>query len=1155
MKNCVSFDTSTERATEKLSSGRIMIGKENNSGALSFLKKGQQITGTVVAVGEQVTLDFDGQKVAASKDILKDAVVGDEKTFEVIKAFANELELRLIETTTSTFKQMMKATMVKDTDWSSLKEQKDQASKQADKDREVKDSKTKLEEIKSKLTTLDYQKLEKEGFPLENFSLSGLLKAISRMKDGSTITNINSGIGSALKSGEDISSRLKLENLPDTEENIARVEKALDLSKAAVRMDDYAMKYLISQNAVPSIENIYKACFSANAKIQEPCRALSEQAWSEMAPQVNSIITSAGYEVNQENIQEAKWLLDNNLPLTKETLAYKKELNSIKSNSDQDSVLRQIMDGMKKGILPMEITLAVKQGITPEQVITDIDSIRDDTISYAVQNKAELTIKNLVSIQEKRSDGRNFDPESRISEAGKETDVILPENKESSLDSEEKTDASIETEATSDMGLEEIRARRQMEEIRLKMTLEAAAKLEKKGFTIETQLLEKVVEALKELEDSYYWERLSEADVQPSELQIQTLKETTNSLDLLKSMPCTVLGSTLSNRFSQTIPSLLTEGNRLMREYAKAGTAYETLMTVPNSGYGDSIQKAFSNSQSLLSGLNLSDTEQNRRAVRILGYNQMDITAEAIDMVKAYNQEVNTLIQNLHPAVTVRMIKEGQNPLEMPIYELNNMIDKMKEELGITSEDKFSTYLQRLQKEDSISEEERKAYIGIYRLLYQVDKSDGAAVGAVVKAQGEVTLNRLLTAIQTNKKGRLDAVIDDEFGMLQEINRDKESITEQLSSFLGQQASEDESNETALEEKIRYLCRVLKQGKDELTPEKLQEVGLKLTEAGVTSQPGTGTADSLYSTVPGIWEAVKDVPAEELLRQIQNTAGIQEEAEDEAYATKVQELRKLCNNSEQALRFLSDFQESATPMNIMIASHILSNGLSPFTKLLKRKDENAAEISENGIKEMNELSDNLIDRSSMNEAYEKLEESAKDLLSQAYSEEKIDSQRLAELKSIGQQRTFIKTLAKKEFYQIPVETDQGITNINLTILRGTGSAGKMLVTAGSEVIGNMKAEFVLKGMSVNGLISCDNRSGLEKLQSCSREIENAAKEYGVTIKQLGFGILSRDIDNYSYQNPMMNQSTETVDSVERILYRIAKAVVKTVQAAHKTDTN
>ncbi|MDD3173747.1 MAG: DUF6240 domain-containing protein [Herbinix sp.] len=1144
--NC-SFATETRLGTkaEKLSSNQVTIENNKQDKGLSFLKKGQRITGVVTAVDKQVTLNFSGQEITASKSILSDAKPGDVKNFEVVKATDTEIELRLLEDKFDNSQKTFKATVTRKSDWDSILDQKEKAAKRVSREIQYKDTHSKLDEINSKLTELDCKHLEEEGFPIEGYTIDGLYEALNRVKSEVGGTNQSKTETMASLDETALEDRLKKENLPVTSENLTKLSKALELVTSLSKMDDKAMQYLISTDAEPSVENIYKACYSGSAQNLKNTPKLSENAWNELENQVKEVIKSAGYEVNEDNLEDAKWLIENQIPLTLETFTYKKNLEEIKSDSDKDTLLNKMISGMKNGTNPKDVSLLFKVGTSTEQIMADINAISEDAIDQAVKEDKGITIKKLVTIEESLSSGKKAQTEEVGAFDKSNTEkAIDPDAENSDLENSD-----IDAAGVKEYQYEELKAKRQLEEIRLKMTLEAANQLEKKGFSIETEQLGKVVEALKDLEDNYYKNLFKEADTEASEQYIQTLKETTQSIELLKNIPCGVLGNTLSTRNIQTITGLLTEGSKLQADYTKAGTAYETLATVPNSEYKDSIKKAFANADSLLSQMDLDNTEQNRRAIRILGYNQMEITKESINQVKAYDQQVSTMIQNLHPAVTVRMIKDGINPMEMPINELNSSIDKMKEEQGITSEDKYSTYLNKLEKEKGITGEERKAYIGIYRLLYNVDKSDGAALGAVIKADREVTLGSLLTAVQTSKKGSIDAIVNDEFGTLQSITHNKETIAEQLSSFSNQSNQNDSAKE-----QTEYLNRILKQIKDELSPEKLMETGSSLSQTNVTdSQNSAGVP--LLSSKRGIWDTIKEVPIEKLLEELRNTDNLQT-SEDKAYSDKVQEIRELSKNCEQSIRFLNDFRIPSTSLNIMLANHILSNGESPIKKLLYNKKENIVENSENSLKEMNDLSDTLIDKHKMEKVYEQCETDAKAALSQACSAETIDSRKLAELKSLGQQMTFIKTLAQKEFYQIPIETNKGITNMNLTIVRGTETAGKVSVNVWSEQLGNVKAEFILKDQVLKGFFCSDNKDGLEQLQSSTVEIENAAQENNVIIKQMDFGVQRRENDNYSYQNLNNElQSSFVTNDTERILYRIAKAVVQTVRRAENSGSD
>ncbi len=1228
--------TENSRMTDRLSKGQLMINKDQKGGGLANLMKGQLVSGTVVDIGEQVTLNFNGQNIITAKEVLGSVKVGDVKTFEVMKATDSEIELKLYGELLNSGMRTIKVTKVQETDREAMKAMKDKAASRQEKEDKTQEMNKTLENIRARLTPDDCRELEKEGFPIEAYSISGLYAALNRVKARQATEEDESRRGEGGQESKKAAplgqqtvqqatqQRLVQEQLPATEENIARVTKALGMGDSVKKLDDKAVQYLISTGSVPNAWNIYKACYSGGGGTGTT-QALSDGEWDSLQGQVGAIITSAGYGVTKENLGSAKWLIEHQLPLTEETFTYKKGLEELKVNSDQNTILNRMMEGMRDGMDPADVSLIPVSAASGEQIVADLNSIRPEAVAEAVKSGTELTIRNLGEIQKrivagagmKAEDGRggtdkggvdrnsasvsgtgftegaassgDSAPIRGIASAG-DPDPIKgtasvsdsdPIEDAASADNPDPTrDAALADDPDSGSGssqdnatapgnavgsYEEIRARRQLEEIRLRMTAEVANQLEKKGFKVELQELSKVVDALRELEDDYYREYLKEADLEPTDSSLQLLKDTTQSTQSLKYIPSYVLGSTLSAPELQTIPGLLQEGTGLQAKLNRAGEAYETLATVPNREYGDSIKKAFANMDSLLMELNIENTAENQRAVRILAYNQMEINQEAIDRVKAYDLQVSTMMENLHPAVTVRMIKEGLNPLEMNISELNRKIDQIKEEQGISAEEKYSTYLRKLERSDGITAEERKAYIGVYRLLYNVEKSDGAALGAVVKAGQEVTLEHLLTAVQTLKKGVLDAVVDDEFGTLQEVTRSGESIAEQLRSFLEQEeqgGSSGSGGKESLGQQAEYLNQVLKQLGAEITPDILKEVGSQALAAGLLqSQSPSGARGQSFSnprglTGKGIWEAIKDIPVDQLLEEVNQLKGTEESLADESiYREKAEQIRELCRVSEQALRFLNDYRIPSTPMNIMMANSVLSNGDSPIKRLLRLQEEENVEKSEESLKETNDLSDKLIDKQSMEAAYAGLETEAKTALTQSCSEERIDSWKLAELRSIGQQISFARTLAEKEFYQIPIETEKGITNMNLTILRGGSDFGKLSVTAWSAELGNIKADFSLKDKVLKGFIGSDNRAGLARLRTAMGGLEEAAKQSQVTLRQIDFGYLSNSTDSYYYQDPNTGEENGTAQAdTERILYRVAKALVQSVRAAEDSGS-
>ena len=96
--------------------------------------------------------------------------------------------------------------------------------------------------------------------------------------------------------------------------------------------------------------------------------------------------------------------------------------------------------------------------------------------------------------------------------------------------------------------------------------------------------------------------------------------------------------------------------------------------------------------------------------------------------MKAADEEVQRMFKNMTPAVVTQLIKQGINPLEMKISDLNRVAEQVRSEVGKDDNQKFSEYLYKLEKNNQITEEERNSYIGIYRLIHQVEQTDGAAI-------------------------------------------------------------------------------------------------------------------------------------------------------------------------------------------------------------------------------------------------------------------------------------------------------------------------------------------------------------------------------------------------------------------------------------------
>ena len=342
----------------------------------------------------------------------------------------------------------------------------------------------------------------------------------------------------------------------------------------------------------------------------------------------------------------------------------------------------------------------------------------------------------------------------------------------------------------------DITARRQLEEIRLRMTAEVNVKLLKSGFSIDTEPMERLVEALKQAEaqlaEQYF---PGEAD---SVEKYRTFQRADAVIRELPGLPADVLGIFAEGQSTESLEEFHSQGKALQDTYRKAGESYEALMTEPRRDLGDSIRKAFANVDDILRDLGLEPTEENRRAARILGYNRMEMNLENLNQVQEADRVVRNVIEKLTPAATLKMIRDGVNPLEKSFEELEQYFEALPEDYRAESES-YSRFLYRLERNQAITPEERDSYIGIYRLVRQIEKTDGAAVGALVNAQAEVHFANLLSAVRSGKVKSVDAKVGDELGAVVERVRKGESISDQIArAFAG--AAEDVVTEVSANE-------------------------------------------------------------------------------------------------------------------------------------------------------------------------------------------------------------------------------------------------------------------------------------------------------------------------------------------------------------------
>lgn len=920
-----------------------------------------------------------------------------------------------------------------------------------------KSEKESLDAASKQMSEQDYAALMNEGISFESFEAGRLDRALTRIKE-----NI-------IADQEHV--EVQVENKEEMRETIKKIAIAIKIPDSFAK--DLAQKLLDSDLPVTQ-ENVM------------------------------SLVSALGMAGAVNNFSDGgkAYLIDNELAPTVENI-YHSQYSGIAAGAGVNDF--KAIENQVKTILE-----------NAKMVVND-ESMRQANWLY--QNNLPITEESLKSLQTLEDMKENADTDyilNKMTEAMAKGNAPEKANLDDSQHKQIKKALQdlnkLEESLANNTDVAAITAKRQLEEIRLKLTSEAGLRLLSKGIKLDTTKLQDIVEGLKELEKEYYQGILKECKVEGTEENINILKNTLDTADGLKDVPAYVLGSTLKQRHIETAGTLLEAGTSMKAVLDKAEASYEALKTEPRKDMGDSIKKAFKNIPALLNEMGVEDTSANQRAVRILSYNNMEINKESIQEVKSYDFKVNQLMEELTPSTTVELIKRNINPLEVTIDDLTNQVRAIREEIGAGAEEKYSKFLWQLEKNHSISQEERSSYIGIYRLLNNVEKTDGAAIGAVVNSGMELTLKNLLTAVRSKKSAGLDVSVDDSVGGLKSLSFTKESITDQIEAGFNKNESKPETVPTS--EQSVYYQEVIDRIMDKITPE------LILTAAKDTT------------------DGLMDMSVEELLDYCEQES--EYNYDDMEYAAHMTEkLRDIAKTSEKAVAFLETHQIETSIKNIAAAGTFFTEGKSFFKEFQKNADKEYNELVES-------VSDSIEDADSLQEKFLQIEEKVEAILNDKYKES-VNSETSDQVESLhlyGNGIALARKLSHQEYYEIPIMTGEQVTTMNLTILKGTKESGKVQISMDTEAIGKVEGEFTLKEQTIKGFILCDTKDGLDTMDAIKNRIKKGLENLDLEVKQLSIGYDKKVAEQVKHQT---KESTDETSS--QLLYQVAKVIVKTIGTA------
>ena len=925
----------------------------------------------------------------------------------------------------------------------------------------------------------DLEEMSKDGFDGLDMDSHTILTVTDKIKavlakagvdisiygDSLSLEQLEEATGSKALANQ-ISQALKQADLPSTEANVEESVAAYHAAEELLPLTDASKEYMLKNEWEPTIKNLYLAAHSGVST--QRTQALD---FGPLEKQMEQIVKDAGLPVTEETKRSCEWLIERNIALTTTNLKYLDGLNTLsnqiagkgKEELDMQQVLMRIMEAIRDGRRPLDALLV--DGFSYEDrakaAIDTIMSAEDCDVAYCVTQEMTVSVESL---------------QTAIANRG-EAGVV-------SVSVEMSTNISFVT------------AKRQLEETRLAMTTEANYALLKRGISIDTKPLEQVVENLKNLENQYYKDLMNQSGVEATDENVSILSTTTRYVEELKYQPAYILQLDSAD---ETLQSLHRTGSALKTSMDAALQSYETLWTAPRKDMGDSIQKAFANIEEILGDLEMEASEANKRAVRILAYNQTEITVDNITKIKDVDLEMQKLFQNLTPATTLNLIREGQNPLDMQISELNQVVEAMQAETGDKENERFSKFLWKLEQNKEITAEERESYIGIYRLIAQVEKNDGAALGALLNQGADITMRNLLMATRSARKD-VNYTIDDNFDGVEKTVRGPR-IDEQIMAS--------------------YQTNCIKEAATLLSPEKLKE----LEE----------------------WESMTP---EQLLEALQNAQSDESTVLEQKYFTELaQEYTSILEASDDVYAFLEKYDIKNSANNVLAASRLLDNPSNVFDMLFNTEGK-SVDYQEMIADMKNTLLENFGEAvktpEEMAKAQATLAEVAEKVMQTMIIEnEPVSVKDLKDLRLMSQQFFLCDQKAKEESFLVPVETGDSVTGINLKIVRGKEDRGLVEIFFRGALMEKVAASFEAKENGISGVIATTDEETRQILaDNLGLFVNNMSKE-----GQEPIDVKVAYVENLSawqFEKNTLSESGERTETQTKRLYHIAESFIQTV---------
>ena len=946
----------------------------------------------------------------------------------------------------------------------------------------------------------DFARLQEEGFHPGSTEIDTVVTIVDKIKaallkggtqvvgytdtiDGESLARITGSESFA----RELQKQFTEQDIPLTEENIEEAVTTYEQLSSVSNLSEDTTRYLVENQLDITPENIYFAIHAGAAGSGRTGQGYYRAGemngyyvkkpetveYESLMPQIEHVIREAGLSVDEEAVSDAKWLIEKGIPFNTDNLTKLHELEEMTFPVSEEDFLKAAAIAISDGRAVRNADLTAEESLLQQAVRIE-------------EGTKELTDRDADRIL--------------ISELPFQLKNLFATHAESTGLEETTDQSSSDPLQGAGMSADRLQARRYLEEVRLSMTVSANLKLLRSGFQIETAPMEELIRRLSEAGIQVDRELTGETDPVRAQEKAGWYRDSLQAAESLRRAPAAAAAQIEA---ADTLEGAAQKSRAVRISMEKAGEKYEELMTAPRQDLGDSIKKAFQNVDDILADMGKELTEENRKTIRILGYNSMDMTEKNFERIRASEKLLHNITDNLRPGEVLSMIRKGINPLTMTLEDLYTYLtgqEQMPEE-ELAS---YSEFLYHLDQKKEISQEERDAYIGIYRLFRQIEKGDDAALGAVADTGREQTLENLLSAVRTAKKKHMDYQIGDEKGVAA-AGGFTDSIIAQI--------------ERGFIHTRKEMQQAFAENDDPAADEQAEGTPVEGEMAG-----GAENFRAAAASEEEIFRYLSDngqpITADNLL-----TAG------------------ELLRAPAELFKGIRGFERGAQTAGKAKKDHA--------DRIAKEPSDEAGtdRISIEDLGE--EILSGFTTQESADTAYDRLADVLSEQIERQAFENTTDILDVRYLHSLCRQVGFLRSMAKEENYTLPLQINGELTAVNLTMIHKKGAESKVTISLETEALGKNAAEFSFGKTGLTGCSISQERRAAEKLSGEAELFRQMLSEEEIQTGDIHF-ITEETLDPAGYA--LKAGSGKEKGQTDAALYRVARTYISFIRQISRKES-